>query len=52
MGGRTLLFALLSRVALKGTRPQAVQSATGLYFMAVVTSLTAGIAVETRLFPA
>ena len=35
-----------------GTRPQAVQSATGVYYIAVVTALTAEIAVKTRFFPA
>jgi hypothetical protein len=36
----------------EGTRPQAVQSVTGVYYIAVVTALTAEIAVNTRLFPA
>jgi len=51
MAGTTLLIALLARAALKGTRPQAVQSATGFYYIAVVTALTAEIAVKTRFFP-
>ena len=48
----TLLIALLARAALRGTRPQEVQSATGFYYVAVVTALTAEIAVKTRFFPA
>ena len=46
----TLLIALLARAALKGTRPEEVQSATGFYYVAVVTALTAKIAVKTRFF--
>ena len=45
-----LLIALLARAALKGTRPQEVQSATGFYYIAVVPALTAEIAVKTRFF--
>ena len=48
----TLLIALLARAALEGPATQAVQSATGLYYIAVVTALTAEIAVKTRFFPA
>ena len=46
----TLLMALLARAALNGMRPEEVQSATGFYYVAVVTALTAEIAVKTRLF--
>jgi hypothetical protein len=52
MAGTTLLIALLARAALKGARPQEVQSATGFYYIAVVAALTAEIAVKTRFFPA
>ena len=52
MAGTTLLIALLARAALKGTRPQEVQSATGFYYIPVVAALTAEVAVETRIFPA
>ena len=44
----TLLIALLARAAPNGTRPQEVQSATGFYYVAVVTALTAQITVKTR----
>ena len=46
----TLLIALLACAALNGTRRQEVQSATGFYYVAVVTALTAKIAVKTRFF--
>ena len=48
MVGVTLLIALLTRAALKGTRASAVQSATGFYYLAVVTAFTAEVAVKTR----
>jgi hypothetical protein len=46
----TGLIAGLARAALKGERASAVQSATGFYYLAVVTSLTAELAVKTRFF--
>lgn len=48
MVGTTLLIALLTRAALKGDRASAVQSATGFYYLAVVTAFTAEVAVKTR----
>jgi hypothetical protein len=45
-----LLIELVARAALNGTRPQEVQSATGFYYVAVVTALTAKIAVKKRIF--
>jgi hypothetical protein len=48
MVGVTLLIALLTRAALQGTRASAVQSATGFYYLAVVTAFTAEVAVKTR----
>ncbi|MGZ8629564.1 MAG: hypothetical protein ACXWZF_01150 [Actinomycetota bacterium] len=48
MVGATLLIALLTRAALKGERASAVQSATGFYYLAVVTAFTAEVAVKTR----
>jgi hypothetical protein len=51
MTGATLLIAVLARSALKGERASAVQSATGFYYLAVVTAFTAEIAVKTRFFP-
>ncbi|HEX7246752.1 MAG TPA: hypothetical protein VF351_01490 [Actinomycetota bacterium] len=44
----TLLIALLTRATLKGERASAVQSATGFYYLAVVTGFTAEVAVKTR----
>ncbi|HVF07070.1 MAG TPA: hypothetical protein VNC60_00675 [Actinomycetota bacterium] len=44
----TLLIALLTRVTLRGERASAVQSATGFYYLAVVTAFTAEVAVKTR----
>jgi hypothetical protein len=48
MGVATFLIALLTRAALKGERASAVQSATGFYYLAVVTAFTAEVAVKTR----
>jgi hypothetical protein len=44
----TLLIAVLTRAALAGERASAVQSATGFYYLAVVTAFTAEVAVKTR----
>jgi hypothetical protein len=44
----TFLIALLTRATLKGERASAVQSATGFYYLAVVTAFTAEVAVKTR----
>lgn len=48
MVATTALIAGLTRAALKGTRASAVQSATGFYYLAVVTAFTAELAVKTR----
>jgi hypothetical protein len=48
MVGTTLLIAVLTRGALRGERASAVQSATGFYYLAVVTAFTAEVAVKTR----
>ncbi len=48
MVGTTALIAILTRAALKGERASAVQSATGFYYLAVVTAFTAELAVKTR----
>ena len=50
MAGSTGLIAVITRAALKGERASAVQSATGFYYLAVVTSLTAELAFKTRFF--
>ena len=44
----TALIAVLVKAALRGERSSAVQSATGFYYLAVVTAFTAEIAVKTR----
>jgi hypothetical protein len=44
----TFLIAVLTRATLKGQRASAVQSATGFYYLAVVTAFTAEIALMTR----
>ena len=51
MAAATLLIAALVHAALKGERPSAVQSATGFYYLAVVTAFTAEVAVKTRFLP-
>jgi hypothetical protein len=51
MTGTTALIAVLTRAALKGSRASAVQSATGFYYLAVVTAFTAELAVKTRFLP-
>ena len=51
MAAATLLIAGLVHAALKGERPAAVQSATGFYYLAVVTAFTAEVAVKTRFLP-
>ncbi len=48
MVGTTLLIAVLTRAALRGERASAVQSATGFYYLAVVTAFTAELAFMTR----
>lgn len=48
MVGATLLIAIMTKAALKGERASAVQSATGFYYLAVVTAFTAELAVRTR----
>jgi hypothetical protein len=44
----TALIAIIVKAALRGDRPSAVQSATGFYYLAVVTAFTAEVAVKTR----
>jgi hypothetical protein len=44
----TALIAGFIRAVLKGERASAVQSATGFYYLAVVTAFTAEVAVKTR----
>jgi hypothetical protein len=44
----TALIAVLVKAVLKGERPSAVQSATGFYYLAVMTAFIAEVAVKTR----
>ncbi len=51
MVGTTALIAVLIRVTLKGTRSSAVQSATGFFYLAVITALTAEFAAKVTFLP-
>jgi hypothetical protein len=44
----TGLIAAFIRLTLRGTRPQAVQSATGFFYLAVITAFTAELAAKVR----
>jgi hypothetical protein len=47
----TGLIAVMIRLTLRGARPTAVQSATGFFYLAVMTALTAEIAAKVRFVP-
>jgi hypothetical protein len=47
----TGLIAVFIRLTLRGTRPTAVQSATGFFYLAVITAFTAEIAAKVRFLP-
>jgi hypothetical protein len=47
----TGLIAVFIRVTLRGTRPSAVQSATGFFYLAVITALTAEFAAKVTFLP-
>jgi len=51
MFGTTALIAFLIRAALKGERSSAVQAATGFFYLAVITALTAEFAAKVRFLP-
>jgi hypothetical protein len=51
MVGATALIAVLIRAALRGTRSSAVQAATGFFYLAVITALTAELAAKVRFLP-
>ena len=51
MVAATALIAVLIRVTLKGARSTAVQSATGFFYLAVITALTAEFAAKVRFLP-
>jgi hypothetical protein len=48
MVASTLLIGILVKATLRGERASAVQSATGFFYLAVVTAFTAEVAVKTR----
>jgi hypothetical protein len=47
----TGLIAAFIRASLKGARPSAVQSATGFFYLAVITAFTAELAAKVRFLP-
>jgi hypothetical protein len=51
MIGTTALIAVLIRAALRGERSSAVQAATGFFYLAVITALTAEFAAKVRFLP-
>jgi hypothetical protein len=51
MTAATLLIALVARAALQGERAAAVQSATGFFYLSIITAFTAEVAVKTRFLP-
>ena len=51
MVGATALIAVLIRATLKGTRSSAVQAATGFFYLAVITALTAEFAAKVAFLP-
>lgn len=52
MAAATLLIGVMAKAALRGERASAVQSATGFFYLGVITAIVAAIAVTTRYFPA
>lgn len=51
MVGTTALIAVLIHAALKGERSSAVQAATGFFYLAVITGMTAELAAKVRFLP-
>jgi hypothetical protein len=51
MVGTTALIAVLIRAALRGERASAVQAATGFFYLAVITAVTAEFAAKVRFLP-
>jgi hypothetical protein len=51
MVGTTALIAVMIRLTLRGTRSSAVQAATGFFYLAVVTAMTAEFAAKVRFLP-
>jgi hypothetical protein len=51
MTGTTALIGVMVKATLRGERASAVQSATGFFYLAVVTAFTAEVAVKVRFLP-
>ena len=51
MVATTALIAVMIRLTLKGERSSAVQAATGFFYLAVITALTAEFAAKVRFLP-
>jgi hypothetical protein len=51
MVGTTALIAIVIRAALRGPRASAVQAATGFFYLAVITAVTAEFAAKIRFLP-
>jgi len=51
MVGTTGLIAAFIKLTLRGERPSAVQSATGFFYLAVITAFTAELAAKVRFLP-
>jgi hypothetical protein len=51
MVGATALIAVMIQLTLKGARATAVQAATGFFYLAVITALTAELAAKVRFLP-
>ena len=47
----TGLIAVFIRLTLRGTRPAAVQSATGFFYLAVITAFVAELAAKIKFLP-
>lgn len=51
MVGATALIAVMIRLTLRGARSSAVQAATGFFYLAVITAMTAEFAAKVRFLP-
>jgi hypothetical protein len=51
MVAATALIAVMIRLTLRGTRSSAVQAATGFFYLAVITAITAEFAAKVRFLP-
>ncbi|MGZ8628714.1 MAG: hypothetical protein ACXWYN_08320, partial [Actinomycetota bacterium] len=51
MVATTALIAVMIRLTLRGARSSAVQAATGFFYLAVITAMTAEFAAKVRFLP-